>query len=75
MTTARDRTLALLWAVDAHARDTAGTCIEEDGELLAIRHLVEALARIVQNHPGVAEFAETHAARAAEALDLIEEED
>jgi hypothetical protein len=28
----------------------------------------------VQQHPGTAEFAETYAARAAEALDLIEVE-
>lgn len=66
--TATSRTIALLDAVGQQARDDwQGT----DREALAVRHLVECLTRIVQAHPGVAEFAETYAARAAEALELV----
>ena len=68
--TAQARTVDLLNAVDVEARQWWGG--EPIG--LAIRHLVECLTRIVQAHPGTAEFVEAYAARAAEALDLIEVE-
>ncbi len=70
--TAQARTVDLLNAVDAYAR--ADLDYGLPAEALALRHLVECLTRIVQQHPGTAEFAETYAARAAEALDLIEVE-
>jgi len=66
--TAVTRTTDLLNAVDRWAQENGGS----DEGSLALRHLVECLTRIVRNHPGVAEMAETYAARACEALDLIE---
>lgn len=71
--TAPARTVALLDAIDCYARDGIEDC-GDVGDLLALRHLVEALTRIVNDRPTIAEFAEVFAARAAEALDLIEEE-
>jgi hypothetical protein len=75
--TAVSRTTDLLELVDQYAREIAADTemVHPDllpGECLALRHLVECLTRIVRNHPGVAEMAETYAARACEALDLIE---
>ena len=75
--TTAGRTTDMLNAVDGYARHwlREGGGGEPDGELLALRHLVECLTRIVQAHPTIAEFAEAHAAAACEALDLEVEAD
>lgn len=74
MITAVQRTVALLEAVDGYGRDGSDDGYSLTGDLLAIRHLAECLIHIVRAHPGVAEMTETYAARAAEAVGLIEEE-
>jgi hypothetical protein len=58
------------------ARDDKGYGVQAvtRGELLALRHLVECLTRVVQNSPLTAEYVEAHAVAAAEALEIIEEE-
>lgn len=71
--TAVSRTVDLLQAIDLYAMEGTHGDPWPDGDLLALRHLVECLTRIVQAHPSVAEFAEGHVAQAAEALGLIEE--
>jgi hypothetical protein len=43
------------------------------GELLALRHLVEALDRVIRNSPLTAEFLELYAVRAVEALEMEEQ--
>ncbi len=68
--TAQARTIDLLNAIDEDFR----LWVPGDPTSVASRHLVECLTRVVQQHPGTAEFVETYAARAAEALDLIEAE-
>jgi hypothetical protein len=68
--TAQARTIDLLNAIDEDLR----LWVPGDPTSVAFRHLVECLTRVVQQHPGTAEFVETYAARAAEALDLIEAE-
>jgi hypothetical protein len=71
------RTTDLLNVVDAYARDGLALVPADHlmtrGELLALRHLVEALDRVVRNSPLAAEFLEVYAARAVEALELEEE--
>ena len=68
--TAQARAIDLLNAVDAEFREW----VPGDPISVAASHLVECLTRVVQQHPGTAEFVETYAVRAAEALDLIEAE-
>lgn len=78
MTTATIRTTDLLAACDAYAREALGepaAWLPNDpaaGELLALRHLVECLTRVVQAHPLIGEFAESFAAEAAAALGVGE---
>jgi hypothetical protein len=68
------RTTDLLNVVDAYARDGLALVPADHlmtrGELLALRHLVEALDRVIRNSPLAAEFLESHIAEAADALEM-----
>lgn len=79
---ARARALALLGAVDGHCTAELRATAQgrelglywDDGYLNAVAHAAEGLTALLNNHWNLAEYVEHVAARMAEALDLVEEE-
>lgn len=67
-----NRVLDLAHAIDADMRQvieaSSRADMEPPPEVLAVRHLVEAVVRVLRNHPGVAEAIEADVVAAADVL-------